>query len=60
MILFRHIKLNKWVNTDDNSRWVLTDDIDMEKSKFYDYDFVNEIMEDLKCDFEDILIFENI
>ncbi len=60
MILFRHIKLNKWINTDDNSRWILTDDIDMEKSKFYDYDFVNEIMEDLKCDFEDILIFENI
>lgn len=60
MILFRHIKSNKWINTNEKEKWVLTDDIDLEKSSEYIYEFINEIIEDLNCDYDDIIIFENI
>lgn len=59
MIVFL-FKNGQFVNTNENERWILTDKIDLEKSEYYIYEFINEIMDDLKCRYEDITVLENI
>lgn len=54
---FKYKPTGQWIRF-ENGPWVLTD----EPTEIYDvYQYVNEIMEDLKCEFDDIeIIYENL
>ena len=54
MIVFRH--KGQWVNF-INGEWYLSDVLDFEQIEDNIYEFVNEIMQDLKCEFDEVEIY---
>ena len=58
LIIFKDKKTGKWINFTDEKGWVLSDTLDKDRVPDNIYKLVNEIMEDLKCSFEDIDIIE--
>jgi hypothetical protein len=58
MVRFKYKKTGSWVNFSDiTGKWYLSDVCLNEKENIYEY--VKEIIVDLKCKFEDIEIIEN-
>lgn len=57
MIIFQH-RNGKWINFTEKGIWVLSNKIDYVQAGSYIPEYVNEIMDDLKCKLEDIEIIE--
>jgi len=55
---FKHKDTGKWVNFVDGV-WELSDALDEISAKENIYEFVNEIIADLKCNFDDIEIIDD-
>jgi len=55
---FKHKDTGKWVNFVDGV-WELSDVLDEISAKENIYEFVNEIIADLKCNFDDIEIIDD-
>jgi hypothetical protein len=59
LIVFRYIPTKQWISCNDKGTWYLSDDLDIGDATDC-YEYVNEIIEDLKCKMEDIKIIEII
>jgi hypothetical protein len=57
MVTFKYKKTGAWINFSDvTGKWYLSDVCLNEEENVYEY--INEIMKDLKCQFKDIQIIE--
>lgn len=57
MVVFKYKKTNTWINFSQvTGKWYLSDVCLNEEDNIYEY--VNEIIQDLKCDIEDIQVIE--
>ena len=54
LLLFKYKPTNQWINFNEKGTWTLSDE--KSEDKDYIYEFINEIMLDLKCSEDDIEI----
>ena len=59
MIVFKKKSTGEWINWIETGKWSASTILDETNAKDNIYEHINEIIEDLKCKFDDIEIIEN-
>ncbi len=57
-VLFKHKPTGRWITIDEHARWKYSDKLIPGETDIYIYEYVNEVMADLKIPFEEIEIIE--
>lgn len=57
-LYFIYKPTNKWVNCNEKSQWVLVDSFSEITYHEAIYEMINEVVDDIKCNFEDIDIID--